>query len=283
METVHNRWQSESQFQFQRVTQPPPPPVEELQPPNDDMVTSVGDWERFVDPESGAPYWWNVKTGESTWEQPDGNDNDIDVQEGLDDDKDAAAAAMRRSKRTGVSKQSLEVRYSRSLPDSAFAKKFERPVFHNFGRGNAEKKTHSNRVNAPPAKAKPVPAVPSASPVPQAEPAPEPDIAPPAQHDSSATAGESSVPNGTDAPDSGAATAMPAEDGAETQTVEAGAGDEEGEEGEDGAGVAEPDPLNDLDPRSYRFLPPQWVSQIRPAGVRSARASSVMECMQLYN
>ena len=37
---------------------------------------------------------------------------------------------MRRSKRTGVSKQSLEVRYSRSLPDSAFAKKFERLLTH---------------------------------------------------------------------------------------------------------------------------------------------------------
>ena len=276
METVHNRWQSESQFQFQRVTQPPPPPVEELQPPNDELVTSVGDWERFVDPESGAPYWWNVKTGESTWEQPEGDGSDIKMQEsaGELDGKDAVAAAVRRSKRIGRTKQSLAVRYSRSLPDSAFAKQFERPVFHNFGRGNSQKKTHSSRANAVPAKAKPVPAAQSTAPKPAHEPAAS------LQDDFNAAAGQSSIPSGADAPDSGAATATPADDGTEPQMVEAGAGHEVGD---DEAGVAEPDPLNDLDPRSYRFLPPQWVQQIRPAGVRSSRTSSVMECMQLYN
>jgi hypothetical protein len=28
------------------------------------------DWVQATDPASGDPYWWNEKTGESTWENP---------------------------------------------------------------------------------------------------------------------------------------------------------------------------------------------------------------------
>lgn len=33
-------------------------------------VTSGGDWEEFVDDESGATYFFNAKTGESSWGAP---------------------------------------------------------------------------------------------------------------------------------------------------------------------------------------------------------------------
>ena len=112
METVHNRWQSETQFQFQRITQPPPPPAEELPAPSAEVTTSVGDWERFVDPESGAPYWWNTKTGESTWEQPE---NDAAEANAADAPVDDVAAIKELKTRTALPKQSLEVRYSRAL------------------------------------------------------------------------------------------------------------------------------------------------------------------------
>ena len=31
---------------------------------------SAADWVQATDPASGDPYWWNEKTGESTWENP---------------------------------------------------------------------------------------------------------------------------------------------------------------------------------------------------------------------
>ncbi|GMI01307.1 hypothetical protein TrVE_jg13015 [Triparma verrucosa] len=42
---------------------PPPPPMPEK-----------SQWERFIDPNSQQPYWYNKETGDTTWEKPEGEE-----------------------------------------------------------------------------------------------------------------------------------------------------------------------------------------------------------------
>ena len=44
------------------------PPPQEAQPPRDD------DWEKIIDDHSGEPYYFNRRTGDTTWEPPPGFD-----------------------------------------------------------------------------------------------------------------------------------------------------------------------------------------------------------------
>jgi hypothetical protein len=252
---LFNRWQTESQFQFQRVTEGE---AEEAAPTSPD--SDARGWERFIDEESGSPYWWNAQTGESSWEDPASAAEafaDCSIAASKGGVAGTARAARRSSK---AAPQSEAVRYSRSLPDSAFANKFGRAVFHNFGRGNEAHQSHSCRVGIE----KPV-----TEPLQPGGAADAPAVA---------TQGERAEPVVVVAPDSGAqASAAPGLADAGVTDVAAAAADcnaEPAEQPEDGA--------VDLDPKSYKYLPPHWVLQIRAAGLRSSRESSVSSCLQQF-
>ena len=267
---LFNRWQTESQFQFQRVTEGE---AEEAAPPPPD--SDARGWERFIDEESGSPYWWNAQTGESSWEDPASAaaaPADCSIAASKGDVAGTARAARRSSKATP---QSEAVRYSRSLPDSAFANKFGRAVFHNFGRGNEAHQSHSCRVGIEKPVTEPLQPVGGAADAPATEDAAcaEDDTA------AAATQGERAEPVVVVAPDSGAqASAAPGLADAGVTDVPAAAADCNAEPAEQPA----EDGAVDLDPKSYKYLPPHWVLQIRAAGLRSSRESSVSSCLQQF-
>ena len=41
---------------------------------NDEGWTGMGAWVQYTDEESGAPYWYNHDTGETTWDDPTSGD-----------------------------------------------------------------------------------------------------------------------------------------------------------------------------------------------------------------
>lgn len=40
-----------------------------------------GEWAKFLDRETGKPFWWNSITGESTWEMPEAVKTAFETQE----------------------------------------------------------------------------------------------------------------------------------------------------------------------------------------------------------
>ena len=270
--TLFNRWQTESQFQFQRVTE-----GEEAAaavPAGSSASAASAGWERYIDDESNSPYWWNAVTGESSWEEPAGaacgsvNNDETEVAATTTVTAAAAAAASGAACATTRHRrkmpQTKAVRFSRSLPDSAFANKFGRPVFHNFGRANEKLKSFSQRVGLETAAHKPEQT--------------EEDTA---DEEAAATAAvaETQAERVDEAVESGCDTR-----GADVpETTElAGVGSADAAQQQQQQQQQSEDENVDLDPKSYKYLPPHWVLQIRAAGMASSRTSSVSDCLQQF-
>ena len=65
--TGETQWESPSAA----GTPPPPPPA----PPggaSSEFVLGMPEWTQEVDPSTGTQYWFNGKTGESSWTKPAG-------------------------------------------------------------------------------------------------------------------------------------------------------------------------------------------------------------------